>query len=197
MLYTFNLYQQNWNHYLHFPSELEWGVGVFFPLHLHRLNVSLPPPCAGNTDRLSRHHCADFQTASFLRGSKLRVQFLLFTSSSPSCGELISADDGIKNCSFNSSLETKIIIHGFRWEEEEHCDYVFSGKLNRRVAACKTTAKNRLGFSSPNWTQEFSGRSLMKNADDTPHYSTAWSPSVCDQLPFLVRASHHLEPKKS
>ncbi|XP_027509408.1 phospholipase A1 member A isoform X2 [Corapipo altera] len=69
---------------------------------------------AGNTDRLSGHHCTDFQTANFLRGSKLKVQFLLFTSSSPSCGELILADDGIKNGSFNSSLETKIIIHGFR-----------------------------------------------------------------------------------
>ncbi|KAL2311284.1 hypothetical protein Nmel_002984, partial [Mimus melanotis] len=69
---------------------------------------------AGNTDRLSGHHCTDFQTANFLWGSKLKVQFLLFTSLSPSCGELISADDGIKNCSFNSSLKTKIIIHGFR-----------------------------------------------------------------------------------
>ncbi|XP_068038047.1 phospholipase A1 member A isoform X3 [Anomalospiza imberbis] len=68
----------------------------------------------GNTDRLSEHHCMDFQRANFLRGRKLKVQFLLFTSSSPICGELISADDGIKNCSFNSSLETKIIIHGFR-----------------------------------------------------------------------------------
>ncbi|XP_005038570.1 PREDICTED: phospholipase A1 member A isoform X2 [Ficedula albicollis] len=76
----------------------------------------LPRPVqTGNTDRLSgHHHCTDFQTANFLRGSKLKVQFLLFTSSSPSCGELISADDGIKNCSFNSSLKTKIIIHGFR-----------------------------------------------------------------------------------
>ncbi|XP_074450019.1 phospholipase A1 member A isoform X3 [Larus michahellis] len=69
---------------------------------------------AGNTDRLSEHHCTDFQTANFLRGSKLKVQFLLFTSSSPSCGELILTDDGIKDSSFNSSLETKIIIHGFR-----------------------------------------------------------------------------------
>ncbi|XP_065532172.1 phospholipase A1 member A isoform X3 [Lathamus discolor] len=69
---------------------------------------------AGNTDKLSGHHCTDFQTANFLRGSKLKVQFLLFTSSNPSCGELILADDGIKNCSFNSSLDTKIIIHGFR-----------------------------------------------------------------------------------
>ncbi|KAF4804937.1 Phospholipase A1 member A [Turdus rufiventris] len=68
----------------------------------------------GNTHRLSGHHCIDFETANFLRGSKLKVQFLLFTSSSPSCGELISADGGIKNCSFNSSLKTKIIIHGFR-----------------------------------------------------------------------------------
>uniref|UniRef100_A0A8C5JU36 Phospholipase A1 member A n=1 Tax=Junco hyemalis TaxID=40217 RepID=A0A8C5JU36_JUNHY len=61
-----------------------------------------------------KHHCVDFQRANLLRGSKLKVQFLLFTSSSPSCGELISADDGIKNRSFNSSLDTKIIIHGFR-----------------------------------------------------------------------------------
>ncbi|NWS40983.1 PLA1A Phospholipase, partial [Probosciger aterrimus] len=67
----------------------------------------------GNTDKLSGHHCTDFQTANFLWGSKLKVQFLLFTSSNPSCGELILADGGIKNCSFNSSLDTKIIIHGF------------------------------------------------------------------------------------
>ncbi|XP_063250133.1 phospholipase A1 member A isoform X2 [Prinia subflava] len=80
------------------------------------LAVLLLPSSAqtGNTDGVSEHHCTDFQTANLLRGSKLKVQFLLFTSSSPSCGELISADDGIKNCSFNSSLETKIIIHGFR-----------------------------------------------------------------------------------
>ncbi|KAM7065442.1 phospholipase A1 member A isoform 2-T2 [Acridotheres tristis] len=80
------------------------------------LAVLLLPSSAqtGNTDRLSGHHCTDFQTANFLRGSKLKVQFLLFTPSSPSCGELISADDGIKNCSFNSNLKTKIIIHGFR-----------------------------------------------------------------------------------
>ncbi|NWS95821.1 PLA1A Phospholipase, partial [Mionectes macconnelli] len=58
--------------------------------------------------------CTDFQRANFLRGSKLKVQFLLFTSSSPGCGELILADDDIKNGSFNSSSETKIIIHGFR-----------------------------------------------------------------------------------
>uniref|UniRef100_A0A8C3FBA1 Phospholipase A1 member A n=1 Tax=Chrysemys picta bellii TaxID=8478 RepID=A0A8C3FBA1_CHRPI len=57
--------------------------------------------------------CSDFQTASFLQGMKLKVQFLLFTSSNPSCGQLISPGDGIKNSSFNTSLDTKIIIHGF------------------------------------------------------------------------------------
>ncbi|NWI65940.1 PLA1A Phospholipase, partial [Todus mexicanus] len=81
--------------------------------------------------------CADFQTANVLQGSKLRVQFLLFTSSSPSCGELILADDGIKNHNFNSSLETKIIIHGFRalgtkpsWIEELVCAILDTSQVN-------------------------------------------------------------------
>ncbi|XP_010292003.1 PREDICTED: phospholipase A1 member A [Phaethon lepturus] len=84
------------------------------PLIVLAVPLLLSSAQTGNTDRLSGHHCTDFQTANFLRGSKLKVQFLLFTSSSPSCGKLILADDGIKNSSFNSSLETKIIIHGFR-----------------------------------------------------------------------------------
>ncbi|KAM6284205.1 phospholipase A1 member A isoform 3-T3 [Spheniscus humboldti] len=84
------------------------------PLIVLAVLLLLSSAQAGNTDRLSGHHCTDFQTANFLWGSKLKVQFLLFTSSSPSCGELILADDGIKNSSFNSSVETKIIIHGFR-----------------------------------------------------------------------------------
>ncbi|KAM9565580.1 phospholipase A1 member A isoform 4-T6 [Guaruba guarouba] len=84
------------------------------PLTVLAVLLLLNSAQAGNTDKLSAHHCTDFQTANFLRGRKLKVQFLLFTSSNPSCGELILSDDGIKNCSFNSSLDTKIIIHGFR-----------------------------------------------------------------------------------
>ncbi|KAM6099203.1 phospholipase A1 member A [Theristicus caerulescens] len=84
------------------------------PLVVLAVLLLLSSAQAGNTGRLSGHHCTDFQRANFLRGSKLKVQFLLFTSSSPSCGELILADDSIKNSSFNTSLETKIIIHGFR-----------------------------------------------------------------------------------
>ncbi|XP_040427613.1 phospholipase A1 member A isoform X3 [Cygnus olor] len=84
------------------------------PLFILAVILLLSSAQAGNTNRTSWHQCADFQTANFLHGSKLNVQFLLFTSSNPSCGELILADDGIEDTSFNSSLETKIIIHGFR-----------------------------------------------------------------------------------
>ncbi|XP_035170660.1 phospholipase A1 member A isoform X1 [Oxyura jamaicensis] len=84
------------------------------PLFILAVILLLSSAQPGNTNRTSWHQCADFQTANFLHGSKLNVQFLLFTSSNPSCGELILADDVIKDTSFNSSLETKIIIHGFR-----------------------------------------------------------------------------------
>ncbi|XP_015265483.1 PREDICTED: phospholipase A1 member A [Gekko japonicus] len=60
------------------------------------------------------HSCTDFQPASFLRGSKLHVQFLLFTSSHPSCGQLLSSTEDIWNSSFNASLAARIVIHGFR-----------------------------------------------------------------------------------
>nr|XP_047903633.1 phospholipase A1 member A isoform X4 [Anser cygnoides] len=84
------------------------------PLFVLAVSLLLSSAQAGNANRTSWHQCADFQTANFLHGSKLNVQFLLFTSSNPSCGELILADDDIEDTSFNSSLETKIIIHGFR-----------------------------------------------------------------------------------
>ncbi|KAH0628678.1 hypothetical protein JD844_010096, partial [Phrynosoma platyrhinos] len=58
--------------------------------------------------------CTDFQLASFLRGTNLKVQFLLFPPSNPRCGQLISVSEAIQNSSFNTSLGTKIIIHGFR-----------------------------------------------------------------------------------
>ncbi|XP_003226827.1 phospholipase A1 member A isoform X1 [Anolis carolinensis] len=58
--------------------------------------------------------CTDFQSASLLRGSNLKVQFLLFPSSNPRCGQLLLVSEAIQNSSFNTSLGTKIIIHGFR-----------------------------------------------------------------------------------
>ncbi|XP_025048608.1 phospholipase A1 member A isoform X2 [Alligator sinensis] len=67
----------------------------------------------GNETNISRLPCSDFQTASFLRGMNLKIRFLLFPSSNPSCGQLISISDD-RNSSFNTSLDTKILIHGFR-----------------------------------------------------------------------------------
>ncbi|XP_054858147.1 phospholipase A1 member A [Eublepharis macularius] len=58
--------------------------------------------------------CTDFQSANLLRGTTLKVQFLLFTSVHPSCGQLLSSIEDIQNSSFNASLGTKIVIHGFR-----------------------------------------------------------------------------------
>ncbi|XP_077202398.1 phospholipase A1 member A isoform X2 [Paroedura picta] len=60
------------------------------------------------------HSCTDFHPASLLRGSRLHVQFLLFTSSHPSCGQLLLSTEDIQNGGFNTSLGTKIVIHGFR-----------------------------------------------------------------------------------
>ncbi|KAJ6658347.1 hypothetical protein lerEdw1_020619 [Lerista edwardsae] len=66
-------------------------------------------------EKLKRNQvCTDFQSASLLRGTNLRVQFLLFTSSNSSCGQLLSISDDLQNTNFNASLGTKIIIHGFR-----------------------------------------------------------------------------------
>uniref|UniRef100_A0A670JNU2 Phospholipase A1 member A n=1 Tax=Podarcis muralis TaxID=64176 RepID=A0A670JNU2_PODMU len=58
--------------------------------------------------------CTDFQSASLLRGSSLKVQFLLFSSSNPSCGQLLSTREDLQNSTFNATLGTKVIIHGFR-----------------------------------------------------------------------------------
>nr|XP_056704339.1 phospholipase A1 member A [Euleptes europaea] len=66
-------------------------------------------------ENLVRHHsCTDFQPASILRGSTLQVQFLLFTSFQPGCGQLLSSAEDIQDSNFNASLGTKIVIHGFR-----------------------------------------------------------------------------------
>ncbi|XP_061494617.1 phospholipase A1 member A isoform X2 [Rhineura floridana] len=69
---------------------------------------------AGSESIMRQQACTDFQSASFLRGTTLKVQFLLFPSSNPSCGQLLSIHEDIQNSSFNASLGTKIIIHGFR-----------------------------------------------------------------------------------
>ncbi|KAM9582732.1 phospholipase A1 member A isoform 3-T3 [Trichechus inunguis] len=67
-------------------------------------------------DALPTHQpkCTDFQNASFLRGTNLKVQFLLFTLSDPSCGQLVKESSDLQNSGFNATLGTKLLIHGFR-----------------------------------------------------------------------------------
>lgn len=69
---------------------------------------------SGNIAPTTQPKCTDFQNASLLRGTNLKVQFLLFSSSDPSCGQLVEESSDIQNSKFNVSLGTKLIIHGFR-----------------------------------------------------------------------------------
>ncbi|XP_073524827.1 phospholipase A1 member A [Phyllobates terribilis] len=60
--------------------------------------------------------CAEFQTSGFFRDNSLQTQFLLLTPRNPKCAELIQANETqrIENSAFNASLDTKVLIHGFR-----------------------------------------------------------------------------------
>ncbi|XP_007942114.1 phospholipase A1 member A [Orycteropus afer afer] len=68
---------------------------------------------AGDIPSTHQSKCTDFQNASFLRGTNLRVQFLLFTLSDPSCGQLVEENTDLQNSGFNVTLGTKLLIHGF------------------------------------------------------------------------------------
>ncbi|KAM9319612.1 phospholipase A1 member A [Gastrophryne carolinensis] len=60
--------------------------------------------------------CATFQTSGFFQEHKLQIQILLYTPHNPTCGQLVrfNQSGGISTSVFNASLDTKIIIHGFR-----------------------------------------------------------------------------------
>lgn len=77
-------------------------VCLFFPL--------------GDAPPTPQKKCTDFQNANLLRGTSLKVQFLLFTPLDPGCGQLVEESSDIQNSGFNATLGTKLVIHGFRWE---------------------------------------------------------------------------------
>ncbi|XP_068127076.1 phospholipase A1 member A [Hyperolius riggenbachi] len=60
--------------------------------------------------------CGTFQTSGIFQDHKLQVQLLLYTPHHPTCALLINTNQphSIRNSSFNASLDTKFIIHGFR-----------------------------------------------------------------------------------
>ncbi|XP_051567197.1 phospholipase A1 member A-like [Myxocyprinus asiaticus] len=70
---------------------------------------------------VSRMKCADFKNTTWLeykQGAKLQVQYLLLTRKNADCASLFSQDclsHTKKHTSyFNSSLPTKVIVHGYR-----------------------------------------------------------------------------------
>uniref|UniRef100_A0A4W5MZB4 Phospholipase A1 member A n=1 Tax=Hucho hucho TaxID=62062 RepID=A0A4W5MZB4_9TELE len=70
-------------------------------------------------DEDPRSECADFNNTTWLeyrqQGSKLQVQYLLLTRKNTDCASLFSQESLSNNSSyFNSSLPTKIIVHGYR-----------------------------------------------------------------------------------
>lgn len=70
-------------------------------------------------DEEPRSECADFNSTTWLeyrqQGSKLQVQYLLLTRKNTDCASLFSQESLSNNTSyFNSSLPTKIIVHGYR-----------------------------------------------------------------------------------
>ncbi|XP_056410482.1 phospholipase A1 member A isoform X2 [Hyla sarda] len=69
-----------------------------------------------NTTLPMLHDCADFQTSGIFNDNTLQGQFLLFTPKNPTCAELIQVNEtlSIENSAFNATLDTKILIHGFR-----------------------------------------------------------------------------------
>ncbi|XP_062064607.1 phospholipase A1 member A isoform X2 [Lepus europaeus] len=69
---------------------------------------------SGDAPPTQQPKCTDFQNANLLRGTNLKVQFLLFVPADPSCGQLVEESSDIQNSGFNATLGTKLIIHGFR-----------------------------------------------------------------------------------
>nr|XP_055239707.1 phospholipase A1 member A isoform X3 [Gorilla gorilla gorilla] len=69
---------------------------------------------SGDAPPTPQPKCADFQSANLFEGTDLKVQFLLFVPSNPSCGQLVEGSSDLQNSGFNATLGTKLIIHGFR-----------------------------------------------------------------------------------
>ncbi|XP_036869098.2 phospholipase A1 member A isoform X2 [Manis javanica] len=82
-----------------------WSLGLLLWLSVVNAGDAPPPP---------QTKCTDFQNANLLRGTNLKVQFLLFTPLDPSCGQLVEKSSDLQDSRFNATLGTKLIIHGFR-----------------------------------------------------------------------------------
>ncbi|XP_040278756.1 phospholipase A1 member A isoform X2 [Bufo bufo] len=98
------------------------------------------------------HNCAVFQTSGIFQDNNLQAQFLLFTPRNPTCAELIQVNEtqSIENSAFNATLDTKVLIHGFRalgtkpsWTDNMVDSLLAAGAVNVVVVdwVCGATAK--------------------------------------------------------
>ncbi|XP_061082781.1 phospholipase A1 member A isoform X2 [Conger conger] len=94
---------------------MAYVLTVFFYAAILMVSVSSSNDPAGNgTD------CADFNTTSwgeYWQGIRLQVQYLLLTRRNVDCASVFtneSLSDPLQPTHFNSSLPTKVIIHGYR-----------------------------------------------------------------------------------
>ncbi|XP_075710843.1 phospholipase A1 member A [Rhinoderma darwinii] len=122
-------------------------MGITLPLLTFIISTvvsHIPPPLI--------HDCADFKTSGFFRDNNLHAQFLLFTPRNPTCAELIQANEtlSMENSAFNATLDTKVIIHGFRalgtkptWMDNMVASLLASGVVNVVAVdwVCGATAK--------------------------------------------------------
>ncbi|KAJ8350932.1 hypothetical protein SKAU_G00260620 [Synaphobranchus kaupii] len=82
--------------------------------------LSILMVCVSSTTAAPPGECADFNSTTwseYRQGAKLRVQYLLLTRRNADCAIVCtkeSLSDPQRNSPFNSSLPTKVIIHGFR-----------------------------------------------------------------------------------
>ncbi|KAM4795575.1 phospholipase A1 member A [Rhinophrynus dorsalis] len=88
------------------------GRWELFLVHL----ILITSTVSGQNDSPTLKQCADFQTSGIFKDNQLQIQFILFTTHNPTCGQVIynNESSSIQTSNFNASLGTKIIIHGFR-----------------------------------------------------------------------------------
>ncbi|XP_051841294.1 phospholipase A1 member A [Antechinus flavipes] len=97
------------------PKETHFTMTNSLRRCLCFLGILLFSNGSGHELPLVQQKCTDYQNANFLWGTNLKVQFLLFTPLDPGCGKLVRESSDLQNSGFNTSLETKLIIHGFRF----------------------------------------------------------------------------------